>query len=168
MNAGYLIQLTDTYRTEKEGTKGVLVNAPSDENDNALCIIFENGHYSYLSSEIPFNVIGYAPKYVESAEHWETFVSDVSANGLGVMIHVLAWQYNGGGGFDWVTDLNDIQDEYEQEKKNTEKLWYSKWECCLLEYVVSSLETATDEIDRSLWENSFDSYPNHHKRVLTA
>lgn len=162
MKAGDLIELTNSYCIEKKGTKGVLVNAHSDEGENVHCVIFENGNYIHLSSEAPMSVIGYAPRYVDDAEKWKSYVKDIAANGFGETIYVLAWQYEGGGGFDWSTNIGSIKYRYEQEKKKCAR-YVRDWECCWLEYIVSSLEEADIEVDVSIWENRFDLYPNHYK-----
>lgn len=84
------------------------------------------------------------------------------------MVHVVAYQYNGGGGFNWYAKAEDAEKSYEREKEACDDLVSCGYEVCKFEFTVSDLESATDEIDGMLWETKFSELPNQHKPPTQA
>ena len=67
-------------------------------------------------------------------------------------VHVVAWHYSSGGGFNWYFDSQSADKAYEDEKSNTEK--HADEDCTAFRFdtEVSSYESANDEIDAELDE----------------
>jgi len=80
-------------------------------------------------------------------------------------VHVVAWQSNGSGGFDWYLDKDDADKAYITEKSNCKHFASESWECCQVEETVSDVESATLEIENSIWELPFSEHTNHYKHL---
>ncbi len=68
MKVGDIVELTDSMWLHEVGTKGVLVNAVSQNRSKCEIIVLalEGGSYIDMGSYQPLNVIGYNPKYIRA------------------------------------------------------------------------------------------------------
>ena len=69
-------------------------------------------------------------------------------------VHVVAWQYRGGGGFDWYAKAEDADTAFEQEKVNALDLASSGWAAYRFDYDAHSIlaNEIEGEIDERLDE----------------
>lgn len=80
-------------------------------------------------------------------------------------VHVVAWRYNGGGGFNWYHSEDAANRAYEKEKENTHELANSEWTAYRFDYqpvISQSDDDVTDEIDYVL-DDLCDSTPYWYK-----
>lgn len=70
-------------------------------------------------------------------------------------VHVVAWAYNSGGGFDWYRTAAAAEKAYEVELRNEKDPTLARegWKAYRFDYEVTSDKTATEEIDWDLIEN---------------
>ena len=76
-------------------------------------------------------------------------------------VYVVAWHYETGGGFDWYYNKKVADDKFEEEKAICHNNKNLDWKAYRFDAVVSSYETATEEIDEHLdyyCENAISKY----------
>ena len=83
-----------------------------------------------------------------------------------IRVYVVAWQSIGGGGFDWYIKEKSANAAFIKEKVNCDELINEKWEACLMEVEVMSENTASIEIDQSIWGGDFESHPSKYSPFL--
>ncbi len=65
-------------------------------------------------------------------------------------VYVVAWHYDGGGGFDWYRHKEVADNKFEEEKAVCHELAHENWTAYRFDADVSSYSNATDEIDAEL------------------
>ncbi len=71
---------------------------------------------------------------------------------VGQSVHVVAWQYAGGAGFDWYHDPGAANKAFEDEKQNVAEFADQEWTAFRFDVDVSGYSNATREIDADLDE----------------
>ena len=68
------------------------------------------------------------------------------------IVHVMAWSYNGGGGFDWYLEPDAADRAFEKEKENCRELAKDGWEAYRFDFKAGDplFPSITNEIDRDL------------------
>lgn len=77
-------------------------------------------------------------------------------------VHVVAWEFEGGGGFDWYPHKEHADKAYVEELKNVEAFKESNWKATQFSVEIPSewdRDKTTDEIDGWIW-NTFDNLPD--------
>ena len=67
-------------------------------------------------------------------------------------VYVVAWEYDGGGGFDWYHSESAQKEAFEREKENVREFSCAGWKAIKFSHKVRSYKTATAEIDSRLTE----------------
>lgn len=67
-----------------------------------------------------------------------------------ITVHVVAWEYNGGGGFEWYRNSEYADTSFNQEKKNVVALAKDNWQAYRFDARVRSTKPATREIEKNL------------------
>lgn len=70
------------------------------------------------------------------------------------LVHVVAWHYDGGAGFDWYLQPDKADLAFEEEKKNCHEFRTDEWEAYRFDFEAGDplSPSITDEIDRDLDE----------------
>jgi sugar phosphate isomerase/epimerase len=78
-------------------------------------------------------------------------------------VYVVAWEYGGGGGFDWYPDPDAASQAWKEEQKNCIAFAKENWEAVTFEYETQNVgEAITTEIDHQLPE-LFDKATTRYK-----
>lgn len=67
-----------------------------------------------------------------------------------MLVHVMAWHYNGGAGFNWYRTPADADSAFAVEKGTVDSYPKDNWTAFRFDVEVENVETATAEIDATL------------------
>lgn len=72
------------------------------------------------------------------------------------IVHVVAWEFDGGGGMWWYPDEADAQNAYRDELRNCAEFKENQWKATIFSARIPSSwkrDTVTTEIDQWLWQS---------------
>lgn len=77
---------------------------------------------------------------------------DIQERGEEKLVHVVAWEYAGGAGFDWFHDADAADRAFEEEKKNSGEFEANSWTAYRFDVLVHTLipHEITTEIENDL------------------